>query len=153
MYYSEAPVKTTTSSLESLSMWMVISIAIAVICGLVIYFCFLTKENEGKLTGKEKWLYDFLNFKNLYSEVLLKIAYCITVVYLIIFSCSFISSNFLEFILVFVIGNVAARIMYEFAIAFLRIYENTTEINSKMKNSKEPKVEAKEIKETKKENK
>lgn len=142
MYYSERPITTTSmvSDFSNLGIWIVISAVIALMGGLVIYFCFLTKDNEDKFTGKTKWLYDFLNFKTLYADALLKIAYVITVVYLFIISLSYISTNFLYFICLFVLGNIVARVVYEFALAFLKLCENTTEINNKMKeNTLKPK--------------
>ena len=45
MYYSERPITTTSmvSDFSNLGIWIVISAVIALMGGLVIYFCFLTK--------------------------------------------------------------------------------------------------------------
>ena len=43
--------------------WTIVSVILAIIGGIVLYFTFLSKKNEGKFTGFLGWLYDFLTFK------------------------------------------------------------------------------------------
>ena len=40
--------------------WTIVSVILAIIGGIVLYFTFLSKKNEGKFTGFLGWLYDFL---------------------------------------------------------------------------------------------
>ena len=40
----------------------VIAILVAIILGVVLYFTFLNKKNEGKYTGTPGKIYNFLNF-------------------------------------------------------------------------------------------
>ena len=42
--------------------WTIVSVILAIIGGIVLYFTFLSKKNEGKFTGFLGWLYDFLTF-------------------------------------------------------------------------------------------
>ena len=61
------------NSFESSAVWIIISMVLAVVGGIVLYFTFLKKDNEGKYTGFWGWMYDFLTFKKLTIESVLKI--------------------------------------------------------------------------------
>ena len=117
---------------EGVGIWMIISAVIAVMGGIVIYFMFLTKDNEKKLTGKAKLLYDFLSFKNLLAEVLLRVIYLIVAIYITLSSFALISTSFIAFLLYLIVGNIVVRLLFEFALIILLICKNITEINSKM---------------------
>lgn len=45
------------------SIWVIISLVLAIVGGILIYFLFLNKKNDGKFNGFVGWLYDFLSFK------------------------------------------------------------------------------------------
>jgi hypothetical protein len=64
-----------------LGVWGIISAVIAVIGGFVLYFSFLSKGNEGKFTGWKGWMYDFLTFKKMVIENILKVVYLILAIY------------------------------------------------------------------------
>ena len=127
------------SGLEGLGIWMIISIIIAIAGAIVIYILFLNKENENKFTGFTAWLYDFLSFKKMLLEVILKVCYLITAIYLTLFGLGLLSVNVLTALITIVFGNVIARIAYEFSLILLTICRNTTEINKKLKNPEKTK--------------
>lgn len=112
--------------------WVGISLILAIIGGIVLYFTFLGKRNEDKFSGFLGWLYDFLGFKKMFAEALLKITYLIIAIYITLSSFSMIGSDFLGFLLYLVLGNLIARIIYEFSLIALVNCRNTTEINKKM---------------------
>ncbi len=114
------------------SVWIIVSFVLAVIGGIVLYFTFLRKENEGKYEGFLGWLYDFLTFKKMVIENILKIVYLITALLITLISFVFIGKNFLTFVLILVLGNLIARIIYELLLVILIICRNTTDINKKM---------------------
>ncbi len=145
--YDFSSVTPSIRMLAGAGIWVLISLVLALIGGILIYFMFLNKENETKFTGKTKWIYDFLSFKKLFAETLLKIAYIVTALFITLSSFSMLGINFAGFVAYLIVGNVVARITYEFMLAILLICKNTTEINSKLKkdNTKQ--------KETKKEDK
>lgn len=121
----------TSSTLNSAigsSVWLIVSIVLAIIGGILVYFLFLSKKNEGKFTGFLGWLYDFLSFKKMFLETLLKITYLILALYVTLSSFASIGSNFLGFLLTLVIGNIVVRVIYEFSLVLLVICRNTTEI-------------------------
>lgn len=121
----------TSSSLNSAigsSVWLIVSIVLAIVGGILIYFLFLNKKNEGKFTGFLGWLYDFLSFKKMFLETLLKITYLMVALYITLSSFALIGSSFLGFLITLIVGNIVARVVYEFSLVLLVICRNTTEI-------------------------
>ena len=114
------------------SVWIIISAVIAVIGGIVLYFTFLSKKNEGKYTGFLGWMYDFLTFKKMVIENILKILYIVIASFITLSSFAVISRSFLSFVLVLVVGNLITRIMYELFLVVLVICRNTTDISKKL---------------------
>lgn len=112
--------------------WTIVSVILAIIGGIVLYFTFLSKKNEGKFTGFLGWLYDFLTFKKMMIEKVLKILYIIVALFVTLSSFGLISISFLAFLLTLVIGNVLTRVIYELLLVKLVICKNTTEINKKL---------------------
>ena len=119
------------------SIWLIVAFILAVVGGIVLYFTFLSKKNEGKFTGFLGWMYDFLSFKKLLAENLLRVLYLIMALFVTLGSFAFISLNFFAFIIFLVLGNVIARILYEFLLIRLLICRNTTEIKYKLSKDKE----------------
>lgn len=112
--------------------WTIVSVILAIIGGIVLYFTFLSKKNEGKFTGFLGWLYYFLTFKKMMIENVLKILYIIVALFVTLSSFGLISISFLAFLLTLVIGNVLTRVIYELLLVKLVICKNTTEINKKL---------------------
>ncbi len=112
--------------------WIIVSLILGVIGGILTYFLFLTKKNDGKFKGFVKWLYEFLSFKKMCIEVILKIIYLILTIYITLSSFAFISSPAAFFGLL-ILGNLSIRIMFEFSLLFLMMFNQVKEINDKMK--------------------
>lgn len=124
--------------------------AITVICGILavgggiaVYLAFMSPKKEGELTGFAALLHEFLNFKVMFAEVLLKILYVISALWLTLSSfgnllVSFagtvraVGPAFIAFLATVVFGNIALRLVYEFLLLLLVICRNTTDINRKM---------------------
>lgn len=119
------------------SVWMIVSIILAVVGGILIYFLFLSKKNEGKFKGFAGWLYDFLSFKKMFMEALLKITYLILALYITLSSFALIGTNFIAFLSTLILGNVILRLVYEFSLLLLVICRNTTDISKKLSNKKD----------------
>ena len=129
----------TTSALDSAigsSVWVIVSLILAVIGGILVYFLFLNKKNEGKFTGFLGWLYDFLSFKKMFLESLLKITYLVFAIYITLSSFAIIGTNFFAFLVTLLIGNILVRVIYEFSLILLVICRNTTEIAKSLKEKK-----------------
>ena len=116
--------------------WTIISAVVALIGGIVLYFTFLKSKNEGRFKGFLGWLYDFLTFRKMMLEALLRICYLILVIFVTL--AGFAAGNLLVCLLTIILGNLAIRIVYEFALIMLVICRNTSEISRKL-NGKEVK--------------
>lgn len=110
--------------------WIIIAAVLAVVGGLVLYFTFLSKKNDGKFKGFLGWLHDFLTFKKMFIENLLRVTYLILTLFVTL--SSFAAGSFLAFLATIVLGNLSVRIIYEFSLILLIICRNTTEINKNL---------------------
>lgn len=136
---------TNTSSLMGTAagagIWLIIAAILAVIGGILVYFLFVRSKTEPK--GKfGKWLKDFLSFKVMWIEPILKVIYYIATIFVILYSFTYFGlfnimggMAFLMFILTLVLGPVIVRIVYEMTMMFIMIWHNTRDIaeNTKKK--------------------
>ena len=120
------------SGANDAGIWLIISAVLAVVGGIVLYFTFLKKSNDGKFSGFLGWMYDFLTFKKMLIENLLKVLYLIVAIFITLGSFTVIGESFLLFLISIVGGNLVARIVYEFLLVALVICRNTTDINDKL---------------------
>lgn len=126
---------TTTSYYRGaeIGVWGIVSIILAICGGIVLYFTFLSPKNADKYTGFTKKLYDFLSFRIMSLEMILKIAYLIAALFITLSSFSVISTSFIAFILYLFIGNILIRLMFEGSILILMIYRRLGEIHDALK--------------------
>lgn len=125
--------------------WTIVSLLVAICGGIVIYFTFLNKNNAKNYTGTTKKLYDFLSFQKLSLEAILKVCYLVIALFITIMSFSLISTSFVAFIMMLVIGNIITRFLFEGALLIIMMYHKLVEISDKMP-SKTSKKESKEEK-------
>ena len=128
----------STSSLAGTAagagIWGIIAIILAIIGGILVYFLFVKSKTEPK--GKFlKWLKDFLAFKIMWIEPILKVVYYIATIFIILYSFTFLGmigylggSALLMFVLFLVLGPVVVRICYEMTMMFIMIWRNTRDI-------------------------
>ena len=124
--------KTASTGMSGAQVWLIISVVVAVIGGIALYFTFLSNKNEGKFKKFWGWTYEFLKFKKLFAENLLKLTYLILAIFVTLISFNFISVHFLIFILILILGNILLRLVYEFLLIKLIVCQNTTDINNKL---------------------
>ena len=130
-YYSYST-NTISNSNQNAVIWMVIAFVLAIIGAFLVYFLFV--KSDKKLDNKKLiWLRDFLDFQSMLIEPIMKIAYIFIALFITLASFSFIGQNFLQFLLILTIGNVIARVTYEFVMILISIWQNTRDINQKMK--------------------
>ena len=65
-----------------MGVWGIVSIILAICGGIILYFTFLSPKNADKYTGFTKKLYDFLSFRIMSLEMILKIAYLILAIFI-----------------------------------------------------------------------
>lgn len=118
---------------DNIGIAAIVGIIIAIIGAVLIVILFLNKENGKKYTGFTKTLYDFLQFNTLCIESILKFTYILFAIFLTILSFGIISSSFIGFLIVLILGNLFLRIGYELTLLTILIHRNVREINEKMK--------------------
>ena len=121
---------TTYSMPLYLTFLPILALIVIIAGGLALYFLFVRKPNHYQ--GAAAKLHDALTFRTFYTEKLLRALYCITVVAILVCSVVLLFSNFFGALLVFIGGNLIARIVYEFALLLLVLCRNAQEINRKM---------------------
>ncbi len=126
--------RVTTSSpvlLSALSIWGIIALVLAIVGALVIYF-FFARQSRDKFKGFAVKLHDFVNFKRLRVEAILKLVYLAMALFTTLISFELISASFLAFLLTLVVGNIALWITFQFAMIIIKIYRYLGEISNKL---------------------
>ena len=125
----------TTNALAGAGIWMIIAAIISVVGGILVYFLFVKAKDEPK--GKFlKWLKDFLSFKVMWIEPILKVVYYIATIFIILNSFSFLSLGgygVLTWLLTLILGPVLLRVAYEATMMFIMIWRNTRDIAESVK--------------------
>ena len=137
---SSSSLTRAANSADTLGVWMIISLVVAVVGGIALYFTFLSKKNDGKFNGFLGWLYDTLTFRNMVVEMLLKIFYLVLAIFITLYSLGLIAVNILLCLGFLIFGNLFVRIAYELVLISIINCRNTTEINKKL-NKMMPKEE------------
>ena len=122
--------------LADMGVWGAIAFVIAVIGGIVLYCTFLRKGNRGQFKGFAGWLYEFLHFRKMTIEVVLKITYLILAIFITLGSFGLIPTSFAAFIGMLIIGNLVLRILYELSMITIQIWRNTKDINNRLHDNK-----------------
>ena len=130
------------------AMWTVVSLILAIIGGVLVYFLFI-KGKDLKLSAGLSKLRDLLDFKIMLIEPILKILYLVITIFVILISFNFITTNFLAFLLALILGPIIVRIIYEASLMLVMIWKNTKVIadNTSKPKEKEEKKKKSEDKE------
>lgn len=123
---------------EGFTIWVGVATLLAVVGGILLYFLFVRNKTnpKGKFT---KWLKDFLSFKIMWLEPILKCAYYIVTILVILVSFGFLSYGgvgVLMFIITLILGPILVRLGYEFTMMFVMIWRNTRDIAENTKKKK-----------------
>ena len=129
---------TTTSAasgdVAAVGVWTIIAAILALVGGILAYFLFVKSKTEPK--GKFlKWLKDFLAFKTMWIEPIMKVCYYIATIFVVLISFAMISTSFLLFLGVLILGPIIIRLLYEMTMMYIMIWHNTQEI---AKNTEKP---------------
>ena len=129
-YYSSA-----ADTAAGVGIWLIIASILSIIGGILVYFLFVKSKTEPK--GKfVKWLKDFLSFKVMWIEPILKVVYYIATIFIILFSFTYLiagGTGILLFFLTLILGPVLVRIFYEMTMMFIMIWRNTKDISDNTK--------------------
>ena len=140
LYNNSNSLTKAANTASTLGIWMIISLVVAVVGGIALYFTFLSKKNDGKFNGFLGWLYETLTFRNMVVEMLLKIFYLIAAIFTTLYSLGLIAVNILACLGLLIFGNLILRVSYELILISIITCRNTTEINKKL-NKMMPKEE------------
>ena len=135
-YYNDS-----VNAIAGIVIWTIIALILAIIGGVLVYFLFI--KGNLKLNPGLKKLRDVLDFRVMLIEPMLKILYLIGTIFIILFSFSFITVNFLTFILMLLLGPVLIRLAYEASLILVMIWKNTKIISDnteKVETPKKPKT-------------
>ncbi|MDO4747087.1 MAG: hypothetical protein Q4A70_01975 [Candidatus Saccharibacteria bacterium] len=123
------------SAIQGAGIWMIIAAILAIVGGILVYFLFVRSKTDpkGKFT---KWLKDFLAFKVMWIEPILKVVYYIATIYIVLFSFSFLAlggMGVLYFFMCLILGPIVVRLAYEMTMMFIMIWHNTRDIAEQTK--------------------
>ncbi|MGI6611978.1 MAG: hypothetical protein ACOX0Z_00145 [Candidatus Nanosyncoccaceae bacterium] len=129
------PSNTSAASLsafiDNLSTWGIIAMVLAA-CGALVAYFFFARQPRNNFKGFATRLHDFVNFKRLRVEAIVKILYLFMALFTTLFSFELISVSFLGFLTTLVGGNIGLWITFQFAMIIIKIYRNLVEINEKL---------------------
>ena len=115
-----------TSAATGASIWGIIALVLAIVGGILVYFLFVKAKTEPK--GKfAKWLKDFLSFKIMWIEPILKVVYYVATIFTVLYSFTFLALGgygFLMFLMCLVLGPIIIRIFYEATMMFIMIWQS-----------------------------
>ncbi len=114
------------------SVWLIIALILSLVGCFLIYFMFVKKGNKLK-NNKLEWLRSFLRFDKMLIETILKIAYIFTALLITLESFGIIGTSFISFLILLIGGNIIARVAYEASMILISIWQNTRDINKKLK--------------------
>lgn len=131
----------STGDIAGAGIWLIIAAILSIVGGVLVYFLFVKSNTAPK--GKFcKWLKDFLSFKTMWIEIILKIFYYIATIFIALYSFVFLGAfntmggaALLMFFLTLIVGPIIIRLIYEASIMFVMIWRNTKDIaeNTKKK--------------------
>lgn len=125
------------STAQGIGIWSIIALILSIVGGILVYFLFVKQKAEPK--GKFlKWLKDFLTFKIMWIEPILKVVYYILTIFVVLYSFTFLALGgygILPFFLCLILGPIVVRLGYEMTMMFIMIWRNTRDIadNTKKK--------------------
>ena len=112
---------------------MAISAVAAVILGVVLYFVFLRKRNEGRFSGFRKTMYNLLTFNRFYAENIIKFLYvlgaCVATIFGIVM---IVLGSFVAGIVMLVVVNIILRVFTELIMMFIILCRKTVSVDRRL---------------------
>lgn len=122
----------------SISTWLIVSIAIALIGTVVATIYFFGPQKRSRLSGFSLKLYSHLNFEHFIIPAILKFLYVFTALFLMVNGLITMFSSFLSGLLQLVLGPIAVRIIYELIMMLFSIHDGIVETNSLLRGGAQP---------------
>ena len=119
-----------TNTATGIGIWGIIALILAIVGAILVFCLFANAKAEPK--GKfAKWLKDFLNFKTMWIEAILKMTYYFATIFVVLITFSYLALGgygVLMFFLQLILGPILVRVIYEASIMFVMIWRNTKDI-------------------------
>ncbi len=104
--------------------WMIVGFAVAIVAAVLLFFLFVNKKNAVKGVGGK--IKDFLAFKDMYIESLLKMFYIGSTVYIFFQAiATVVLGDVMGFFVELFLGPIIIRALYELAMVLVKIWRNT----------------------------
>lgn len=130
-YFNNPTVTTVTSNITGQLIWTIIAIVISIVGGIALYFTIFSKKNDEKYKGVMSIVYNLVHFKYFVIDDIFRILYIISVLFITLYSFSFIGKW--QFLVILLGGNLLLRISYEFMMLFMELCHNVRNISNKTK--------------------
>ena len=104
--------------------WLIVGAVLAIVAAILLFFFFINTKKEYKgFWGKVK---EFLSFKIMYIEALLKMFYIASTVYVVFLAIAMIvMGSVQDFFVYLFLGPIVCRAAYEFAMLFVKMWKNS----------------------------
>lgn len=107
--------------------WTMIALILSIVGAILLFVLFVNSKTEPK--GKfAKWLKDFLAFRVLWIEPILKMVYYFLTIFCVVGSFAFITTSPVYFLMLLIGGPIVIRLGYELVMIFIGIWRNTREV-------------------------
>ena len=127
-YYS-----TPIMSYVNLTIVTGIAAAVAAVLGVILFFTFFRRKNEGRFFGVKGKIYDFMNLNRFYAEDLLRFVYIVaTCVATVTGIVSIVMGSFIMGILELVVLNLVLRVSFELVMMFIMLCRKTVSMDRKL---------------------
>lgn len=125
----------TSSATAGIGVWGIIALILAIVGGILIFFLFINNKKDPK-NKFALWLKNFLSFKVMWIEDILKVVYYAATIFVMLISFSFLplgGNGVLLFLVFLILMPVLIRLGYEIIMMFIMIWRNTNEIATNTK--------------------
>ena len=110
-----------------------IAASAAAILGVILYFTFFSKKNEGRFFGFKEKLYNLMTFNRFYAEDLIKFIYIVvTCAVTVAGIANIVLGSFVLGITLIIGANLALRISFELVMMFIMLCRKTVAMDRKL---------------------
>ena len=109
------------------------AVIIALVLGIVLFFTFLKKNNEGKYSGIKGKFYNAMTFNRFYAENIIKFVYVLSAcVITVVGLVQIVIGSFIAGIVALVFGNVILRVSFELLLMFIMLCKKTVSVDRRL---------------------
>ena len=106
--------------------FLIFCVVISLVIAAAVFFV-IVKSSRTPRGRFLNWLKEYLNFRSILIENILKFLYLFFAVYITIYSFGFISESVLSFFGILILGNIGLRLLFEFGLMFIIMWKNTSD--------------------------